>query len=388
MTIQSLSRRKFVSISASCLFGTLAGRRFALAQQHHNELILYVGTYTSGKSEGIYIYRMNRSSGELRFVETVKSINPSFLAIDHRKRFLYAVNEISDFGGHASGAVSAFAIDSATGSLKFLNQQESMGSDPCHLVLAKKAGSLLVANYTGGNVAVLTVNPNGALGPVTDVKQHQGSSVKEQQKGPHAHCVLLDDAHRRLLVADLGLDRVMIYQFDPKTRKLTAGTQPWIQLNPGTGPRHLAMHPNGRFVFVINELNSTITSLKYDGSHGTLTEIETVSTLPSTFTGTSYCADIHFSPSGKFLYGSNRGDDSIVSFAVSPDTGRLTLLGHVPTGGKWPRNFTIDPTGKFLLVANQRTDNVVSFRIDANSGQLVPTGRSYEIPAPVCLKFA
>jgi 6-phosphogluconolactonase len=220
-----------------------------------------------------------------------------------------------------------------------------------------------------------------------DVKQHEGSSIKEQQKGPHAHCIILDASERYALAADLGIDKVMIYRFDPLTGKLTPGKQASAELQAGAGPRHLTLHPNGKYLYVINELDSTLTTLKYNAATGTLSQIDTVSTLPSDFSGVSYCADVHVSPSGKFLYGSNRGHNSIVVFQIDPRTGKLTQLEHVSTEGKWPRNFTIDPTGRFLLVANQHTDNVVTVAIDPQTGRLKPTGQITEIPIPVCLKF-
>ncbi|HYN24811.1 MAG TPA: lactonase family protein, partial [Pyrinomonadaceae bacterium] len=368
--------------------GALGGFVFRGAAWPHEarELTLYVGTYTSGKSEGIYVYRMDRVSGELKRFNSVQSVNPSFLAIDRSKRYLYAVNEVQEFGGKAGGAVSAFAID--TGNLRFLNQQASLGADPCHLTVDRKRKSLLVANYTGGNVAVLAIQRDGSLGPATDLEQHEGSSTKEQQKGPHAHCIILDRSERHALAADLGIDKVMIYRFNQTTGKLRPGKQPWAPLQPGAGPRHLTLHPSGKYLYVINELDSTLTAFRYDGVNGTLSPLDTVSTLPSNFSGSSYCADVHVAPLGKFLYGSNRGHDSIVGFAIDQRTGKLKQLEHVSTEGKWPRNFTIDPAGRFLLVANQHTDNVVTFRIDAQTGRLKPTGHVAEIPVPVCLKFA
>jgi 6-phosphogluconolactonase len=222
---------------------------------------------------------------------------------------------------------------------------------------------------------------------VKEVKQHEGSSIKEQQKGPHAHCIILDRSERYALAADLGIDKVMIYRFDPATGKLTPGKQPSAELQQGAGPRHLKLHPNGKYLYVINELDSTMTAFKYNGVQGTLTQIETVSTLPSDFSGTSYCADVHVSPSGRFLYGSNRGHNSIVVYEIDQRTGKLKALEHVSTEGNWPRNFAIDPSGKFLLVANQRSDNVVIFSIGQRTGRLKPTGHIAEIPVPVCLTF-
>jgi 6-phosphogluconolactonase len=295
------------------------------------------------------------------------------------------VNEVGEYAGKSGGGVSAFAIDQANGNLRLLNEQATQGADPCHLTIDRRGKTLLVANYTGGSITTLPVRSDGTLGMANDVKQHEGSSIKEQQKGPHAHCIILDAAERYALAADLGIDKVMIYRFDPATGKLTPGKQPSAELRQGAGPRHLTLHPTGKYLYVINELDSTMTGFKY--SNGTLTLIETVSTLPSDFSGVSYCADVHVSPSGKFLYGSNRGHNSIVVFEIDQRTGKLKQLEHVSTEGKWPRNFTIDPTGRFLLVANQHSDNVVTFSIDQSTGRLTSTGNITEIPVPVCLIF-
>ena len=383
MTKDDFSRRAFLRTSGLAMMGALALRSTAQGRQAR-ELTLYIGTYTETTSEGIYVYRMNSDTGELKMFSSIKSENPSFLTLDRSRRFLYAVNELKEFDGKASGAVSAYAID-ATGKLKFLNQQASRGADPCYVTVDRRRGSLLVANYTGGNLALLPIRSDGSLAPVTDLKQHEGKGIKEQQNGPHAHCIILDPAERYALAADLGIDKVMIYRFDPASRKLLPAKQPSVSLKPGAGPRHLTLHPNGRFLYAINELDSTLTTFKY--SAGTLTILDTVSTLPAGFSDVSYCADVHVSPSGKFLYGSNRGHNSIVVFALDASTGKPTLVEHVSTEGKWPRNFVIDPSGKFLLVANQRTDNVVVFNIDAQTGRLKPSGQVATVPIPVCLKF-
>ena len=382
----NFSRRQFLKAGGVGLFGASTLRAHVWSNQPR-ELTLYVGTYTSGKSEGIYGYRMDPATGALTRFNSFKSVNPSFLAIDRSRRYLYAVNEVSEYLGKASGGVSAFVIDRANGDLRLLNEQATQGADPCYLTIDRKKRTLLVANYTGGSVAVLPLRSDGTLAPSIDLKQHEGSGVKEQQKGPHAHCVILDRLERHALAADLGIDKVMIYRFDQSSGKLLPAKQSWAKLQAGAGPRHLTFHPNGQYLYVINELDSTLTSLKYNEVNGTLLQIETISTLPGDFSGVSYCADVHISASGKFLYGSNRGHDSIVVCEIDSRTGKLKLLEHVSTEGKWPRNFTIDPTGRFLLVANQRTDNVVTFSIDTNTGRLKPTGHVEEIPSPVCLKF-
>lgn len=376
MTTDNYSRRSFLKLSGIGLAGT------TLSFSLNDELTLYVGTYTSGKSEGIYIYRMDQSTGQLKPAGSIRSENPSFLTIDPTKRFLYAVNETP------AGAVSAFRIDSRTHQLTPLNQQSSEGADPCHLMVEPRGKNLLLANYTSGTVSVLPIQRDGSLGPAVDVEQHKGSGPREQQKSAHAHCIKLDRANRFAFAADLGADQVMIYRFNPLNGKLEPAEQPSATLHPGAGPRHLTFHPNGKYLYVINELDSSLTTFRYDAAKGMLTAFETVSTLPRDFTGTSYCADVHVSKSGRFLYGSNRGHNSIVVFAIDPRTARLSLVEHVSTEGNWPRNFTIDPSGRFLLVANQRSDNVVVFSIDAQTGRLTPTGHSAEIPVPVCLQFS
>ena len=389
MKPKKLVRREFIGLSTLGVLGLSSGTRILaneLIAPSPRELLLYVGTYTSGKSEGIYVYKFDLSSGEFKHLATAKGIvDPSFLAIDPRRRHLYAVNEIEEFGGKPGGAVSAFKVDPQSGNLQFLNQQPSLGGAPCYVTVDKLGKFVLVANYGGGNAAVLPITDSG-LGKPVDMVQHGGSSVDpERQKGPHAHNVILDKTNRHAFVTDLGLDKIMIYRFDGSNGKLTPNGAPWVKLKPGAGPRHFTFHPNGRWAYVINELDSTFTAFSYESGSGSLKEMQTVSTLPTGFSGENSCADVHVSPSGKFLYGSNRGHDSIVVFSINPGTGKLTFVEHVSTGGKTPRNFTIDPTGAFLLAANQKSDNVVSFRIDATSGRLRPTGHVAAIPTPVCL---
>jgi 6-phosphogluconolactonase len=383
VTIDKFSRRQFLKAGGIGVFGVFAFRANAWSQDR----VLYVGTYTSGKSEGIYVYSFASEGGALGDFQSKKSVNPSFVTIDRSRRFLYAVNEVGEYEGKPGGYVSAYEINSLSKNLFFLNQQPTQGADPCHLTVDSKRKVLLVANYTGGNVTVLPIRPDGSLAPASDLKQHEGSGPKEQQKGPHAHCVILDRFERHALVADLGVDKVMVYRFNRAAGKLIPAKQPFAELQAGAGPRHLTFHPTGRYLYVINELDSSMTAFRYNEANGTLTHIDTVSTLPGDFSGVSYCADVHVSPSGRFLYGSNRGHNSIVVFEIDPRTGKLKLVEHVSTEGDWPRNFTIDPSGKFLLVANQRSDNVVSFNIDRGAGRLTPTGHNHQIPSPVCLKF-
>ncbi len=352
--------------------------------------LVYVGTYGRGSQQGIYAYRMDASSGALEFVSQFPEAgeNPSFLAIHPERRLLYAVNEIADFDGRADGAVVAFSIEAETGQLTYLNRQPSVGATPCHLSVHSTGRFVLVANYNGGTVSVLPITEDGTLGPASDSAQHHGSSIDpEQQNVPHPHSVSLDPAGRYAFVADKGIDRIAVYELDTELGKLVPNETLWAKVRPGAGPRHFAFHPDRRHAYVINELASTFTAFTYDEASGTLAEIQTVSTLPDGFDGTSYCADVHVSPSGGFLYGSNRGHDSIVIFAIDGETGKLTYVDHEPTRGETPRNFAIDPTGDFLLGANQDTDTIVTFRIDQKTGKLDATGHVTEVPSPVCVKL-
>ena len=354
-----------------------------------NDILVYVGTYTSRGSEGIYLYRLDLSSGALQSIGKAASVqNPSFLALDPQGHTLYAVNEVDEHAGQPGGAVGAFAVDPRTGALTFLNQQPSHGTGPCHVCVDQTGRFVLVANYTSGSASVLPVQDDGRLGEATDVVQHHGSGVDpRRQEGPHAHSVTLDPTNRYAFVADLGLDKIMIYRLDRAHGKLVPNDEPWARLHAGAGPRHLAFHPSGRYVYAINELDSTFTAFACDATRGALQELQTISALPEGFAGTSYCADVHVHPSGRFLYGSNRGHDSMAIMAIDEDTGTLTPLGHEPTQGQTPRNLAIDPTGTYLLAANQNTDTIVTFRIDQETGQLTPTGHVTQVSMPVCIKM-
>ncbi len=360
-----------------------------MPKQNNGKLHVYIGTYTRGRSEGIYLYYMDKSTGALEFASVAGEIeNPAFLAIHPQQSHLYAVNEVGQFAGKPSGGVSAFAIDQETGELTFLNQQSSQGPGPCHLSVDHTGQFVLVANYSGGSVAVLPIDSEGKLGEATDFVQHEGSSVNpRRQEKPHAHSIMVDESNRYAFVPDLGMDKIMIYRLNLADGKLEPNDEPWAKIKAGAGPRHLDFHPNGRYAYVINELDNTLIAFAYDATRGSLREIQTISTLPEDFSGTSYCADVHVSPSGKFVYGSNRGHDSIAIFGIDEDTGRLTCIGYEPTQGKMPRNFGIDPTGAFLLAANQDSDNVVVFRIDRQTGKLKSTGFVVEVPKPVCVKM-
>lgn len=392
MADKHTTRRRFLLNAGYGTLGlTLSGSLGAHASGRGpvpRELLLYAGTYTSGKSVGIYVYRMDLSNGALKPSGSIATTQPSYLAIDERRRYLYAVNEVTEFDGQPGGAVSAFAIDQQTGNLRFLNQQPSLGGAPCYVCVARGGGHVLVANYAGGNVSVLPVRRNGELGKATDAAQHRGSGPnRERQEAPHAHSVVLDPANRYAFAADLGIDRIMAYRFDARAGKLNPHAPGTFRSKAGAGPRHFTFHPGGRHAYAINELDSTVTAFSYEQAAGTLREVQTVSSLPAGFSGGNTCADVHVAPSGRFLYGSNRGHDSIVVYAIERHTGKLRYVEHVSTGGRTPRNFTIDQTGGFLLAANQNSDTIVTFRIDAATGRLRPAGHVMEVPSPVCLKL-
>lgn len=348
----------------------------------------YVGTYT-GVSKGIYLFDLDAKTGALTSDGLVaETPNPSFLAIAPGGKYLYAANELGEFQGKQTGAISAFAIEPKSGQLRLLNQVDSHGTAPCHIVTDRAGKHVLAANYSSGSVTVVPIAADGSLGAPTATVQHHGSSVDPgRQEGPHAHSINLDAANRFALVADLGLDKVLVYRYDAAKGTLTPNAPPSADIAPGSGPRHLAFTPDGHFAYVISEMKNTVTTLTYDAAKGFLEPKAVVSTLPTDFTGTSYTAEIAIHPNGRFLYGSNRGHDSIACFAVDAKTGGLTEIGIVPTEGKNPRNFAIDPTGAFLIAANQDSDSLVVFRIDPATGHITPTGRTATVPKPVCIRF-
>ena len=345
----------------------------------------YVGTYTGGTSRGIYRLSFDSATGALGSPALAgETKNPSFLALHPNGHWLYAVSEVSDFGGAATGAVSAFAIDAKTGDLSLLNQQPSGGADPCHLVVDGSGRNVLVANYTGGTVAVLPIDADGRLRPASSVKVHEGTGPnKDRQERAHAHGIYLDAAERFALSPDLGADRVFVYRFD--SAKGTLEPHGAAALPPGSGPRHLTFDPKGRFVYVLNELLSTVTALSYDAAKGALAPVQTITTLPAGFSGANTTAEIAVSSDGRFLYGSNRGADSLAAFRVKAATGRLDGVGHVPVGGKTPRNFAIDPSGRFILAAHQGSGTIAAIRLDAATGLGVLSGSKVEVDRPVCL---
>jgi 6-phosphogluconolactonase len=351
--------------------------------------LVYIGTYTTEQSKGIYAYRFNVVTGQ--FVPlglAAETSNPSFLAVHPNHKILYAVNEIGNFQNQSSGAVSAFAIDSHTGKLTLLNQVASRGADPCYVAVDKTGKYVLVANYGGGNVAVFPVLKGGKLGESTRVLQYKGTGANpERQESPHAHWIDFSPDNRFVVAADLGLDQLDVYKFSARKGSLVPNQPAVVQLKLGAGVRHFAFHPNGRFGYAVNEMQSSVVSFAYDPARGTLHELQTISILPKDFTGKNDAAEIQIHPSGKFLYASNRGHDSIAVFSIDPTKGTLTPVEYVPTQGKAPRYFAVDPTGSRLFVANQNSGTIVSFQIDPTSGRLTPTGQVLQIASPVCLRF-
>ncbi len=362
--------------------------------------LVYVGTYSEpilfgtgqvlqGRGRGIHVFRLDPATGALDPVTVVEGVrNASYLAFDPARRFLYCVNEFKEYQGMKSGAVSAFRIDRETGALQHLNTVASHGTDPCHLMVHPSGGHVLIANFASGSTTVLPILPDGSLGEARCVVQHEGSSVDpRRQAGPHAHAVAIDPTGRFVYVPDLGIDAVLVFVFDPATGRLSPHPdQPRVPTARGAGPRQLVLGPRGRFAWLINELDSTMTAFRWDEGRGTLEPIQTLPTLPADFTGHSTCAEVQATPDGRFLYGSNRGHDSLAIYAIDPGTGRLTPVGHESTRGRIPRNFEIHPSGRFLIAANQDTDDLVVFRLDPDTGRLTDTGRRAGAGTPICVR--
>jgi 6-phosphogluconolactonase len=359
------------------------------AKAAKGEYLVYIGAYTGKKSQGIQVLRFSSVTGKLTPVGlAAETPSPSWVTIHPNHRFLYAVSEISNYEGKRSGAVAAFRIDATTGQLTFLNKVASRGAGPCFVTVDKTGKCVLVANYGGGSVAVLPIKEDGSLSEASAFVQHSGTVANpKRQGGPHAHSINVSPNNRFAIVADLGLDEVLVYRFDPVKGSLVPNEPPFTKVSPVSGPRHFAFHPNGKFGYVINEIASTVTAFSYDAAGGVLKELQTIRTLPEDFKGVNNTAEVQVHPSGKFLYGSNRGHDSIAVFAVDSKKGTLQAIEQVSTQGKVPRNFGIDPTGSYLIAANQNSDNLVVFRIDRKTGKLTPTGQTVEVGAPVCVKF-
>ena len=385
-----MTRRFFASLLIIVAPLLLSVGRTSGDNSKSTQYFAFIGTYTAKTdSKGIYSFRFDSSTGRLTAMAlAAPAQDPSFLTVASNEKYLYAVNELSEFNGEKSGAVAAYSLDPKSGKLTQLNQVPSGGADPCYVSFDQTGRYLLVANYTGGSVSVFPVASNGRIGAASAFVQHTGSGPnKERQEGPHAHYIATSADNRFVFVVDLGLDEVVVYRFDPANGSLTPNDPPFAKLGPGAGPRHMAFHPNGKYAYVLNEVNPTVTVFAYDSKNGSFSTLQTLSTIPKDFAGHNDTAEIVVHPSGKFLYASNRGHDSIAEFKIDPAEGTLTLAGDFPTQGKTPRNFALDPTGKFLLAANQESNNIVVFRINQSTGALTATGQVAPVPAPVDIVF-
>jgi 6-phosphogluconolactonase len=379
-----ITRRVFAFVALATMFALLLAN--AAERKSPSQYVVYVGTYTTKtESKGINAFRFDAATGKMTAAHVAaESPDPSFVAVHPNGKYLYAVNEAGK-----SSTVSAFTIDAANEKLTLLNQLPALGEDPCYISFDRTGKYLFVANYSSGNIAVFPILADGKLGEHTAVVQNAGTlgPNKERQEGPHAHWIEASPDNRLLLVADLGLDEVLLYRFDAATGSVTPNQPAFVRLKAGAGPRHIAFHPNGKFVFVAGEVDSTVTSFSFNAKKGALKQIATLSTLPASYSGRNDVAEIAVHPNGKFLYVSNRGHDSIAVFTIDRSKGTLGFVANVPTGGKEPRHFAIDPIGKFLLAENQFSDNIVAFQIDVRTGKLTPTGEVISVPSPVCLQL-
>jgi 6-phosphogluconolactonase len=351
----------------------------------HQRLLVFAGSYAEAEENGVYVYAFDEESGTLTLTDEVAEFrNPTFLNVDADRKLLYAISETINKSGQKVGEAAAFAIDSKEGSLRLINRKETVASTTCHIQRDENSRFLTVTSYHGGMIGLFDITEEGAIGQQLDVKQHVGSSQHpERQDRPHPHSSFYSPDGRYLLVSDLGLDRIVTYRLDEAANKLIHQSE--VSLHPGAGPRHLSFHPNGKFVYVINEVDSTITSFTYDKENGQLTTKETVSTLPADFKDENSCAEITVSTDGKFVYGSNRGHDSIVVFAIDEQTGSLSLVQHISVEGGHPRHFALTPNGRYLLAANRDTNNIVTFKVNKASGELTFTGNSVTLSKPVCV---
>jgi 6-phosphogluconolactonase len=350
-------------------------------------MLALVSAFSAGEEGAIHVYRLDVSSGRLEFLHKVTEVkNPFFLAVSSDYRVLYSIHEPGSYGGGPSGEVAALALDRTTGKLAFLNRSATGGPAACYLDVDPFGRWVLAASYSGGSVSLLPIQADGRLGQATCLVQHEGSSINPQrQKKPYAHCIVADPTGRYAFAADLGIDKIMIYRLDPDAGKLLPNDQPFVRTPPGAGPRHFTFHPSQRYAYGINEMGNSVTVFRYDKRRGTLFELQTLSTLPAGWEGTSHCADVKVTPSGKFLYGTNRGHDSIAIYSVDKATGLLSLVGIEPSRGKNPQNLAITPDGSLLLIANMGGDNMVVFRIHRRTGRLSETGPEIRLPKPSCI---
>lgn len=369
---------------ASIIVGVTSG--IVAQRTEANEMLVFISAFAPGDEGAIHAYQLDLDTGQLKQVHRTADVeNPFFMALSPDGKFLYSIHGPGKFGGETHEQIAAYELEGRTGRLKLLNRQSARGSAACYLDVDATGKALLVANYSSGSVASLPVREDGSLGEASSFFQHEGSSIDTaRQEGPHAHCFVISPDNRFALAADLGLDQVLGYRLDAKLAKLEPGRQPFVRTSPGAGPRHLTFHPKGPYVYVINELKNSVTVFDYDSESGMLVEGQTISTLPEDFDGTTYCADVKITPDGRFLYGTNRGHDSIAAYRIGDD-GRLTLLETEPSLGKGPQNLAITPGGELLVCANMPANNVVVFRIDPQTGGLSPVGQPVSIPSPTCI---
>ncbi|MEP7254979.1 MAG: lactonase family protein [Ferruginibacter sp.] len=352
------------------------------AQQHY----LITGTYTSGKSEGIYVYKFNSIEGSANEISHVKVSNPSFVAVSPDEKFVYAVEEDAASNGKG-GEIAAFSFNKQTGILTYINEQSSGGDHPCYVAVDKTGRWVVTGNYSSGSLSVLPVQADGSLGAAIITIRHEGSGPNiQRQAKPHVHCTLFSADNHFLFVPDLGIDKVMIYAFDETTGKLSLAKQAFARSTPGAGPRHICFHPSNKYAYLVEELSGTVVVFKY--KNGKLKNKQRISNMPVADTSDAGSADIHVSPDGKFLYASNRSNaNTIAIFKINPKNGKLALIGHQSTLGRTPRNFNFDPSGNFLLVGNQNSDEIVIFKIDKETGLLTDTQKRIEVGKPVCLRW-
>ena len=375
-------RRQVLFSSVVFIFLAIVQMHVAFAAEH----LVFASAFAKGTDAGIHAYQLDTKSGSLKQIQRTTEVeHPFFFALSPDQKFLYSIHAPGQFGGKTNEQVAAFEIQGKSGGLKLLNRQSALGTAACYLDVDKTGKTVVVANYSTGSVASFPVRADGSLGEAATFVQHVGSSVnKSRQEGPHAHCFVISPDNRFAFAADLGLDQVLAYKLDPGTAKISPNSQPFARTPPGAGPRHLTFHPNGRHVYVINELDNSMTVYNYQTDSGYLIEQQTISTLPKDFSGTSYCADVKATPNGRFLYGTNRGHDSLAVYRIGSD-GRLTTVEITPSLGKGPQNLAITPDGELLLCANMPGNNLVVFRIDGDSGKLTAVGSPVSIPSPSCI---
>jgi len=367
-------------VVAFTLFGAIALSSLPATAM---DTFVYFGSHRTGPNIGFSLAHFDTDTGALTQPEfLVEAKAPAFFTIHPDGQHLYTCNSGSP------GSVSAYEIEPHTGHLKFLNKVPAGGADPSYISLDQTGQHALVSNYDGGNIAVIAIKPDGSLGDRTALMQHTGRSINpRRQTRAYAHSILTDPGNRFVLAADLGVDKLFVYRFDATNGSLQPNDPPFVGIKPGSGPRHVTFHPSGRWVYLINELASTVIGFGWNSTNGVLTEIQSISTLPAEFKGNSSCSELEIHPNGQFLYGSNRGHDSLTVFAIDQKTGELTPIEHVPSSGKTPRNFTFDPTGKWILCTNHGSDNAVVFRVDENSGRLTQAGDPVPVPYPFCERF-